>query len=98
MSRWLKLLGSLMVWALHFVGLYTISSIADLYTSASDPVSRVIGVIFTLGCLGLVAAMAAWISRGTSREDGRRWERKLALAAAGVSALSIVWQAVPLAF
>jgi len=98
MSRWLKLLGSLMVWALHFVGLYTISSIADLYTSASDPVSRVVGVIFTLGCLGLVAAIAAWIVRGDDDEADGRWERKLALAAAGVSALSIVWQSVPLAF
>ncbi len=98
MSRWLKLLGSLMVWALHFVGLYTISSIADLYTSASDPASRVVGVIFTLSCLGLVAAIAAWIVRGHDDEADGRWERKLALAAAGVSALSIVWQAVPLAF
>lgn len=98
MSRWLKLLGSLTVWALHFVGLYTISSIADLYSFADEPVSRVVGLVFTLLCLGFIALIAVWITRSGSGEHEGLWERKLAWATTAVSGLAIAWQSIPLAF
>jgi hypothetical protein len=98
MVRWLKLLGGLLIWALHFIGLYTISSIADLWFYADHAVARIVGLAFTILCLAALALMFAVIVRRKGEGTTPVWERQVALTAILVSAISIVWQALPLAF
>lgn len=97
MRAWLWMLGGLVVWAAHFVGLYALASLADVAARADDPAFRVAGAAFSLLCLAaavLIGWKAAALARRHARED--RWPHELALGAAGVGAISVAWQSLPL--
>ena len=97
MKRWAYMLGGLIVWTVHFLGVYGIASVADVAAHAGHPLSRAAVGVFTLVCL----IAAGWLTV----DAGRRWRRggdemagfANAIAATGgaVSAVSILWQGLP---
>jgi hypothetical protein len=100
--RWLALIGGLLIWAVHFVGVYTIASLADVWWSAEELGARWIAVAFSLACLLATAVVALWVWRRPSRPLDLTglsdWEQGVGLTGAGVAAISILWQTAPLAF
>ena len=51
MRRWAWMLGGLIVWTVHFMGVYAIASLADVVSRADDPLWRMIGLAFSGACL-----------------------------------------------
>ena len=60
--------GGLLIWALHFVGVYLISSAADVWSSSEAGSARWTGLAFSIGCVIAVIAQAVWLGRG--RREG----------------------------
>ena len=97
MKAWAYMLGGLVVWAVHFLGVYVIASVADVAGGADHPVSRGAVGMFTLVCL----IAAGWLTL----DAGRRWRRAgdemagfvsaVAATGAGVAVVSILWQGLP---
>ena len=59
MVRWLFLLGGLIVWLVHFLGVYAIASIADVVQTADAPGSLWAVVLFSRICAGADLALLA---------------------------------------
>ncbi len=68
MRRWFYMLGGLLIWAVHFVGVYTIASIGDVVARAEERTWRMIGLAFSGLCLLAVAALLIQSLR--SRDNG----------------------------
>ena len=99
MRRWLRMTGGLLIWAVHFIGVYLISSAADVWSSNEAADARWLGLSFSMVCLLAIVAMAVWLGRG--RRDGfgpEAWERRVGLTSALVAGISVFWQTAPLAF
>jgi uncharacterized membrane protein YbhN (UPF0104 family) len=91
--------GGLLIWALHFVGVYLISSAADVWSSSEAGSARWIGLAFSIGCLLAVIALAVWLCR--RRREGSEeeaWEWRVGLTGALVAGIGVLWQTAPLAF
>ncbi|MFN3931940.1 MAG: hypothetical protein ACK4JY_09350 [Brevundimonas sp.] len=97
MGRWLWMLGGLIVWTIHFMGVYAIASLGDVVTSADDLVWRMIGLGFSAACLLVALAITYAAARRVRRpaEPSVGFGDQLALLGGGISALAIVWQALP---
>lgn len=97
MRKWAYMLGGLIVWAIHFLGVYGIASIADTAADAAHPMSRAAVGAFTLACL----IAAGWLTL----DAGRRWRRgggemagfmnAIAATGGGIAVVSILWQGLP---
>ncbi|MET4682704.1 hypothetical protein [Brevundimonas faecalis] len=98
MRRWVIMTAGLLIWAAHFLGLYLLSSAADVWSSADAPSARGGGWAFSFLCLALLAVIVTFLLRRPARDDPGRWERCVALAGALVAAVGIVWQTAPLGF
>jgi hypothetical protein len=99
MTRVLRMTGGLLIWAAHFIGLYAISSAADVWSSSEAAGVRWAGLAFSLACLFAVIAMAGWIGRGRLAAPGpEAWERRVGLTGVLVAGVGVLWQTVPLAF
>lgn len=99
MRRWLRLTGGLLIWAVHFIGVYLISSAADVWSSSGDASARWIGLAFSMGCLLAIIAMAVWLGRGGREGAGpEAWERRVGLTGVLVAGIGVIWQTAPLAF
>jgi len=99
MTRWLRMIGGLLIWAAHFIGLYLMSSAADVWSSSEAPGPRWMGLVFSLGCLVALIAMAVWLGRGRRGGIGpEAWERRVGLTSALVAGIGVLWQTAPLAF
>lgn len=98
MSRWLLLLGGMIVWAIHFLGLYGIASVAAVVKDAEAPAALWIMGAFTLLCVGAdVVVGAIAIRRNTGSDDGLdRWVRFGGAGAAGLSLVAVIWQGLPI--
>lgn len=97
--RWLRMTGGLLIWALQFMGVYLISSAADVWSSSENASPRWIGLAFSLGCLLAIVAMAVWVSttrRANSSSDA--WERRVGLTGTLIAGIGVIWQTAPLAF
>ena len=99
MRTWAWMLGGLILWTAHFLGVYLIASVADVVAHANHPLSRVSVAAFTLACL----TAAGWVTLEAVRR-GRRADDEMtgfaaAVAATGgaVSAVAILWQGLPAA-
>lgn len=91
--------GGLLIWAAHFVGVYLISSAADVWSSVDAPVSRMLALVFSLACLTAAGGLAFSIRRRTTDLSGAEaWEGRVGLTGALVAAIGVVWQTAPLAF
>lgn len=97
MGRWIWMLAGLIVWTVHFMGVYAIASLADVVSRADDLTGRMIALVFSGVCV--LAALAITLAAG------RRLRRpadavagfgdQLALLGGGVATVAIVWQALP---
>lgn len=97
MRAWGWMTGGLIVWAVHFIGVYALSSLADVVASADDPAWRAAGLAFSGVCVlaaALLLAFALKRLRRTDSEDGR-FPDQLAAFGAGLAVVAIVWQALP---
>ncbi|MFT4956234.1 MAG: hypothetical protein ACI8U3_002639 [Brevundimonas sp.] len=96
MKRWGYILGGLIVWTVHFLGVYVIASVGDVAADADHPLSRAAVGIFTLICLiaagGLTVAAARRWRRGG---DEMGFENIIAATGGAISAISILWQGLP---
>ncbi|HYC97613.1 hypothetical protein [Brevundimonas sp.] len=97
MRRWAWMLGGLIVWTVHFMGIYAIASLADVVSRADDPAWRMAGLAFSGACLLMALAIAARAARRLRRttDPSTRFGDQLALLGGGVAAVAIVWQALP---
>ena len=93
MRPWLILLSGLIVWTLHFFGVYTAAS---LFPGTS--IAKWLTGLLTLVSLGLLAA-AIYLVKGktTARRDDPlyRWLDSLALLGVALSAIAVIYQGVP---
>lgn len=93
MNTWLLLLGGLLAWAVHFFGVYAIAEILG----ATRP-ARIATLVLTSLCL----AASGWIAwqgmRLTAEDDFARWLRSVAVLGAILSAIAVIWQALPAIF
>lgn len=93
MRSWLLLLSGLIIWTVHFFGVYTAAS---LFPGTSH--ARWLTGLLTLAALGMLAA-AVFLVRGstTERRDDNlsRWLESLALLGAALSAIAILYQGLP---
>jgi hypothetical protein len=97
MRRWAWMLGGLIVWTVHFMGVYAIASLADVVSEADDFGWRMAGLAFSGACVlaaGVVTAAAARRARRPA-DSSARFGDQLALLGGGVATVAIVWQALP---
>lgn len=97
MGRWIWMLGGLIVWTIHFMGVYAIASLADVVSRADDPGWRMIGLAFSGVCL-LAAVVFTIVAIRRSRqivESPVGFGDQLAMLGGGLAAVAIAWQALP---
>ncbi|MGB3930596.1 MAG: hypothetical protein WBL20_16760 [Sphingobium sp.] len=86
MKSWLLLLGGMLVWTVHFFGVYAIAEIAP----RAWPV-----VALTV----LAVATDLWLLRHIRREPDSAgfsgWRRSVALGGAALSLVAVTWQGLP---
>ena len=90
------MLGGLLVWAFHFVGVYAIASIGDVVARADDPTWRMVGLGFSGLCLLTIAALLIQSLR--RRDDGTDTGdlgHLLARFGALLALISVLWQTLP---
>jgi len=97
MARWLLLLGGLIVWAVHFLGVYGIASVADVVQEADAPAALWVMGAFTLLCAGadLLIGASALRRIGASDDSLDRFIHGGAAWCAGLSLIAVVWQGLP---
>lgn len=97
MRRWAWMTGGLIVWFVHFMGVYAIASLADVVSRADDFAWRMVGLGFSAACAAAALALAAAAARRLRRaaDPTVRFGDQLALLSGGVAAVAIVWQALP---
>lgn len=86
MRTWAILLGGLIVWAVHFFGLYAVAEIAPR-----------VGLVAALTLICIAADL--WLLyriRHLPKDDAfDAWRRSVAIGSAGLSLLAVAWQALP---
>ena len=86
MRSWLILLGGLLVWTVHFFGLYALAEIA--------PHSGLV-----LGLTAICIAADLWLLRRSrslpASEDFSAWRRSVAMGGAALSLVAVGWQGLP---
>ena len=96
MKRWGYILGGLIVWTVHFLGVYVIASVGDVAADADHPLSRAAVGVFTVACLiaagGLTVVAARRWRRGG---EDMGFENAIAATGGAISAISILWQGLP---
>ena len=68
---WTLMLAGLSIWALHFLGVYLISSVADVVATSDDFAWRMGGVAFSVACAllcGVAIAVLAYLATGAWAE------------------------------
>ena len=97
MRRWAWMLGGLIVWTVHFMGIYAIASAADVVSRADDPAWRMGGLAFSAASRQAALAIAGWAARRLrpKTDPSAAFGDQLALLGGGVAAIAIVWQALP---
>lgn len=97
MRRWLLLLGGMLVWGLHFGGVYAIASVADVVARADAPAARLAVGGLTLVCLAanlLILNRAVKLVRAP-RDDVDGLTGAVAALGAVLSIVGVAWQGLP---
>ena len=92
LSAWALTLSGLVVWAIHFGGLYAIVSWMDLNDANAAP-GRWIAGAFSVGCVLALLVVAGFIRRDRRLSSDLGW---FALAGALIAGLAILFQTAPL--
>ena len=97
MRSWTYTLAGLLIWSVHFTGVYSIASLGDVVTRAEDPAFRMAGLAFSLLCfLGAGAATLLAVRRLRSPVEGTpAFMDQIAALGGGVAMVAIAWQALP---
>jgi hypothetical protein len=92
------MLGGLVIWAIHFLGLYAIASVADVVSQADDPKWRLGGLIFSGLCLAAAGTVlwAALRRRGQPATPVGGFGAEVGLLGVALGLIGIVWQSLPL--
>ena len=88
-----------MIWTVHFLGVYLLSSAADVAATADDGLWRLAGAIFSLACLAGVVGLGARVvamKRLRPADARERFELDVALGACLVGGVGIAFQSLPL--
>jgi len=93
------MLGGLIVWAAHFVGVYALASAGEVAGRAHDPAWRWAILAFTGLCAAAVAALL-WravreLRRPPDPAAGGRLVAELSALGSGIALLAIAWQTLP---
>lgn len=94
MKTWIWMTGGLIVWAFHFIGVYLISSVADVVATADDVRWRMAGLAFSGGC-ALLAATLLWAAVRQLRRRGSGFSDQVSAFGSAVSLIAVAWQALP---
>lgn len=96
MRTWVWMLSGLLIWAAHFLGVYTVSSLADVVSRADDPAWRAVALGFSGVCIAALTVLLVLATRRLRRDgEGSRLSDQLAALGAGLSLVAVVWQALP---
>ncbi len=93
MRTWAFLLGGLLVWAVHFFGIYIIASIWLTSTT-----SRVLALVLTGLCLaadGWLLWRAVPALRASRSDEVDHWIALVATLGIALSLLAVLWQGLP---
>ena len=92
MRDWLFLLGGLIVWTIHFFGIYALASIL-----LDTMLTRGLVLLLTLLCLAADSAILirAWPRSREGDEEPEPWNMRLAALGAALSAVAVLWQGLP---
>ena len=98
MRFWLLMLGGLLIWAAHFLGLYLLSSAADVARGDAGAWNGA-GLIFSLICLMVTAVLCwrciVWL-RMKPRDETRAFGLRLAVAGGLLGGIGVVFQTLVL--
>lgn len=93
------MLGGLVVWAVHFLGVYALVSAADISADPGHAGWRWAVGGFSLLCLTAIALLSTWAWRDlNARTPDDRFAPGIALSAGGVAALGVAFQTLPAVF
>ena len=96
MSRWTLLLGGLVVWAAHF---FLVDAFALIFPGTQ--LALILTWVATVPALAADAALL-WVAAGRTvtagSDDFDRWVLNVGGVGAGLSALAVLWQALPALF
>lgn len=93
MKTWAWMTGGLIVWAVHFIGVYLISSVADVVATADDARWRTAGLAFSFACIVLICSLlAAALHR---LRESQRFTDQVAALGAGTALIAVLWQSLP---
>lgn len=95
------MMGGMLVWAVHFAGIYAIASVFDVIATADALGSRVATGALTLVCLAADAALflvTALRRKGDVGDPVIRWMMAVGTLIAAVSFVSVAWQGLPALF
>lgn len=98
MGRWLFLLAGMIVWLVHFLGVYGIASVADVALKDADAPPALWAVAgFTFACAAAdLAVGAAAVPRLRAAADSLdRFIYGGAAFNAGLSLVAVIWQGLP---
>ncbi|RAK52187.1 hypothetical protein [Phenylobacterium deserti] len=97
MRAWAFMLGGLIVWAIHFMGVYGIASIAEVAGRADAAGSLYTVTALTVLCAGLDVALLlkAWRRGRRVTGDLAPFQASIAGLGAGFSLLAVIWQGLP---
>lgn len=96
--RWFWLTAGLLIWAGHFIGLYLIASVSDVWATIDAPMFRLIGLAFSVVCLVILGSVAAALWLRPVLSPLAMWERRVGLCGAMMAGIGMTWQTMPLAF
>jgi len=85
-KSWLIVLGGLIVWAVHFFGVYALAEIAP---------DRVLVLVLSAVCLLADAVLLRSGLRLPTPDGFARWRRSSAITGALLSMVAVAWQSLP---
>ena len=97
MRAWGFMLGGLIIWAVHLLGVYGVASLADVVARADAPASRLGVGALTLACGAgdIVLLVTAWRRARVAAGDLAPFAASLAGLGAGLSLIAVIWQGLP---
>lgn len=98
MGRWLLLLGGLLVWLVHFLGVYGLASVGVVVGEATGPAFLTAMGVLTLACAAANAAIGAVALRrlAAGGDELDRFIHGGGALGAGLSFVAVAWQGLPL--
>ncbi|MDQ1154171.1 hypothetical protein [Brevundimonas sp. SORGH_AS_0993] len=97
MRFWGLMLGGLLIWAAHFLGLYALSSAADVARGDAGAWNGA-GVVFSLACLAAIAVLGGSGVRALKArpDETRAFGLLLAVIGAALGGIGVVFQSLVL--